>query len=147
MPPKVFCGGTGYELKRIDPERDASEKLVQEKFPVSNGGGGFVLYKYLKDDGSFDYEGYRHAQTEGNKLKLNYVWARQENIAFLSEYLRKTIGQPSFGICHGTRRGMEQEWFRSYLDCEVIGTEISETAEQFSAHDMLGFPQAPSLNG
>jgi len=27
--------------------------------------------------------------------------------------------------------GKEQEWFRKYLNCEVIGTEISPTAEHF----------------
>src|SRR5205085_5045838 len=121
----------GYELRRVDAAREASEELMQSKFPVSNGGGGFALHKYLKGDGSFDYEHYRRAQTEGNKIKLDYVWARRENIAFLSDYITKTIRPPSFGICHGTRRGREQEWFREYLRCEVIGTEISDTAEQF----------------
>jgi hypothetical protein len=121
----------GYELRRIDPERDATEELIQRKFPVRGGNGGLVLHKYLKEDGSFDYERYRQVQTEGNKTKLDYVWVRQENVAFLSEYIRKTVGQPRLGICHGTRRGKEQEWFRQYLGCEVIGTEISDTAEQF----------------
>jgi hypothetical protein len=121
----------GYDLRRIDAAREASEELIQNKFPVSNGGGGFALHKYLRDDGSFDYERYRRVQTEGNKIKLDYVWARRENIAFLADYIRKSIGQPRFGICHGTRRGKEQEWFREYLRCEVIGTEISDTAEQF----------------
>jgi hypothetical protein len=121
----------GYELRRIDAEREASEELIRSKFPVQDGDGGFALHRYLKEDGSFDYERYRQAQTEGNKIKLDYVWARKENIAFLSEYIRETIGQPSFGICHGTRRGKEQEWFRENLRCEVIGTEISDTAEQF----------------
>jgi hypothetical protein len=41
------------------------------------------------------------------------------------------VGPVEFGICHGTRRGKEQEWFRKHLGCEVIGTEISDTAEQF----------------
>lgn len=121
----------GYELRRSDAGRDATEELIQRKFPVQDGTGGFVLYKYLKEDGSFDYERYRQVQTEGNKVKLEYVWVRRENIAFLSDYIKKTIGQPGLGICHGTRRGKEQQWFRNYLDCEVIGTEISETAEQF----------------
>ena len=41
------------------------------------------------------------------------------------------IDTVEFGICHGTRRGKEQEWFRKYLGCGVIGTEISDTVEQF----------------
>jgi hypothetical protein len=121
----------GYQLSRIDPQRAVSEELIDRKFPVHKLSTGFVLHEYLKEDGSFDYQKYKQAQIEGNKIKLDYVWVREENISFLSDYLRKTIGLPEFGICHGTRRGKEQEWFRKYLGCEVIGTEISDTAEQF----------------
>ena len=92
---------------------------------------GFVLYPYLRSDGSFDYEKYSQIQKEGNKRKIENVWVIEENIAFLSNYIRKIIATPRFGICHGTRRGKEQEWFRNYLNCEVIGTEISNTAEKF----------------
>jgi len=55
----------------------------------------------------------------------------EDNIAFLANYLKTTVGQLKFGICHGTRRGMEQQWFRKYLGCEVIGTEISKSATEF----------------
>jgi len=55
----------------------------------------------------------------------------EENIAFLSEYIKNLKILPKFGICHGTRRGKEQEWFRKYLNCEVIGTELSDTATSF----------------
>ena len=121
----------GLEVRRIDASREESERLVQQKFPGKHETSGFVLHQYLREDGSFDYERYRRAQTEGNRIKLEYVWAREENISFLSDYILRVIGQPRFGICHGTRRGKEQEWFRKYLGCEVIGTEISDTAEQF----------------
>ena len=50
---------------------------------------------------------------------------------YLSEYIRKNINIVKFGLCHGTRTGKEQEWFRKYLSCDVVGTEISETATQF----------------
>lgn len=92
---------------------------------------GFLLYQYLKADGSFDYEKYRQIQNEGNKSKIESVWVIEENIAFLSNYIKVNIGMPHFGICHGTRRGKEQEWFKKYLGCEVIGTEISDTADKF----------------
>ncbi|HUV35523.1 MAG TPA: hypothetical protein VMX58_01130 [Patescibacteria group bacterium] len=92
---------------------------------------GYTLHTYLKPDGSFDYEKYRWIQIEGNKKKIDIVWVLEENIAFLADYIKNAIGIPQFGICHGTRNGKEQEWFRKYLGCEVIGTEISETAEQF----------------
>jgi hypothetical protein len=75
---------------------------------------------------------YRRVQTLGNKQKLHRVWAVEENIQYLSEYLVKRLGAPRLGICHGTRRGAEQCWFRKYLcNCDVFGTEISDTASQF----------------
>lgn len=92
---------------------------------------GYVLHQYLKDDGTFDYEKYCEIQQKGNKNKINNIWAIEENIAFLSNYLNLRMDSIQFGICHGTRRGKEQEWFSKYLGCKVIGTEISDTATQF----------------
>lgn len=92
---------------------------------------GFKLFDYRKDDGSFDYDKYRATQQAGNLRKLAQTWVIEGNIKFLSDYLANSIGPVSFGICHGTRRGNEQKWFREYLSCEVIGTEISESATQF----------------
>jgi hypothetical protein len=106
----------GYEIRK---------RQYQEDNPL------FHVYKYSRPDGSFDYEEYRRIQTEGNRRKIEWVWAVEENIAFLADYIRRIVRAPALGICHGTRRGKEQEWFRKYLGCEVIGTEISDTAKQF----------------
>lgn len=92
---------------------------------------GYYLHKYLDDNGNFDYDQYKKIQEKGNKEKINLVWAQEENIQFLSQYLKKNLPTIDFGICHGTRRGLEQVWFRKYLHTEVIGTEISDTANQF----------------
>lgn len=107
----------GYDLRRIDSDYEEAPR--------------YALYPYLKRDGSFDYEMYRGIQEAGNKKKIDNVWVIEDNIAFLSQYIRNLIQIPRFGICHGTRRGKEQEWFRKYLNCEVIGTEISATAASF----------------
>jgi hypothetical protein len=64
--------------------------------------------------------------------RLTYIIVSYDNIKFLAEYLTTIISNPEFGICHGTRRGNEQKWFRENLNCEVIGTEISSTADQFA---------------
>ena len=88
----------------------------------------YQLYQYS------GYEQYKKIQVACNKEKLTAgQWVVKKNIAFLSEYLKKRIHHKlSFGICHGTRSGVEQKWFREYLpDCRVIGTEISDTAKQF----------------
>ena len=107
----------GYELKKIGEQIDKED--------------GYNIYRYYNQDGEFDYDKYRDAQTAANKKKLDNVWVREENIEFLADYVGKTVGEPRFGICHGTRRGKEQEWFIKYLGCEVIGTEISDTATDF----------------
>jgi hypothetical protein len=110
------AGKLGYEIVR--------------KSPVTRR-AGFELYRYTKPDGSFDYERYKQVQTAGNKEKIGIVWAKEENIAFLSDYISRHLGKVEFGLCHGTRRGQEQAWFKQYLKCDVLGTEISDTAEQF----------------
>ncbi|MDH3236917.1 MAG: class I SAM-dependent methyltransferase [Deltaproteobacteria bacterium] len=108
----------GYDLRPVSEGYDRSQ--------------GYVLYRFTRPDGSFDLDSYRKIQEEGNKNKLENVWVIEENIAFLADYLKRHIGNPVRGICHGTRRGMEQEWFRKYIPgCDVIGTEISETATRF----------------
>ena len=91
----------------------------------------FKLFEYLDDKGKFDYENYRSIQVEGNHQKINNVWVIRENIDYLSEYLKQNLKTISSGICHGTRRGYEQTWFHENLGCDVIGTEISDTATQF----------------
>lgn len=103
---------------------------IDEVFSNTNS---FGVYSYKKEDGSFDYERYKKVQEDGNKKKIDNVWVLEENIEFLSSYLNKHLGTISHGVCHGTRRGVEQKWFKKYLkgDADVIGTEISETATDF----------------
>jgi len=83
------------------------------------------LHKYK------NYDEYKKVQEEGNKKKINRQYCQKDEIKFLSDYLKTKSTDIKFGICHGTRRGNEQSWFREYLDADVIGTEISETANQF----------------
>lgn len=93
---------------------------------------GFRLYQYLDESGSFDYERYREVQCAGNHRKINNVWVEEENVRFLSNYIREALGSVQFGLCHGTRRGLEQKWFRKYLGCNVLGTEISDSANDYA---------------
>jgi hypothetical protein len=115
-PLRAAAGRLGYEIVRTSP-------IAKHK--------GFELFQYTKPDGSFDYERYRQVQSTGNKEKIGQVWVMEENIAFLSEYIAKHLGRVQFGLCHGTRQGKEQAWFKKYLNCEIVGTEISDTADQF----------------
>ena len=94
-------------------------------------GEGFVQHLYD------DYETYRKVQEEGNKAKLAAQFVKKTHIFYLAEWMAAQGRKPSFGLCHGVRRGKEQSWFRKRLDrvnetaANVIGTDISDTATQF----------------
>ena len=85
------------------------------------------LYKYK------NYDEYKKIQIMGNieGIESNRYWVTENNIKFLSNFLKKEVPNLKFGICHGTRQGKEQELFSKYLDISVIGTEISPTATRF----------------
>jgi hypothetical protein len=75
------------------------------------------------------YSDYVTAQQKANRAKAHKVWVCEENIKFLSEYIAPIL--PVLGLCHGTRGGYEQAWFRKYLPaCEVWGTEIGDASAE-----------------
>lgn len=88
---------------------------------------GLVTHQYP------DYETYRDVQIAGNKAKIRMQFVRESHVEALSDYLGKIFNTIDFGLCHGTRSGREQKWFKSHLrgSPTVIGTEISDTANQF----------------
>lgn len=89
------------------------------------------LHKYKNWLFGFSYRRYRDAQIRANKRKLDIQWIDRDSVAWISARIAERISQPRFGLCHGTRQGNEQTWFREFLDCDVIGTEISDTAHEF----------------
>lgn len=89
------------------------------------------LIKYIDMSGRFDYDLYRSTQENGNKRKIDKIWASEEVVRKLSAFLKSNIKNLRFGLCHGTRRGKEQEWFSKYTGADFLGTEISGTATQF----------------
>jgi hypothetical protein len=103
--------------------REAAE-LAKGKARVEDG---LTLYEYP------DYETYRAVQTACNKAKLKRQFVKESHVVTLSKAIDAAIGPVSFGLCHGTRRGLEQAWFSNHLagNPQVIGTEISDTATDF----------------
>jgi len=74
------------------------------------------------------YEEYVKAQTKTNKSKIKWVYANPEKIRRICE----DNPDCKFVICHGTRNGSEQKFFKKHLpNAEIIGTEISDNAETF----------------
>ena len=79
-------------------------------------------------------------QTETNYRKIDRVFADDKTLKLVVDEIKNNFkSQKVSGICHGTRNGYEQEFFINNLDCEVIGTEISDTAEQFKNTIMWDF--------
>jgi hypothetical protein len=77
------------------------------------------IYKYK------NYAEYKNSQIAANKRKKNNLWAKEENIKAISNYISK-IRILEKGLCHGVRQGWELGWFEKYLQCEIYGTEIGE---------------------
>lgn len=123
----------GFQLKRKLGARLGAEDAARlEQGSVFIGEDGMTLFRY-GGDGTFDLELYRKVQTEANKLKIMNQFVPEEHIAILSRYILDHGAKPVSGICHGTRRGNEQLWFRTYLgpQAKVFGTEIADTATEF----------------
>ena len=81
------------------------------------------IYKYQT------YDEYVDEQTRANKLKLSHIWVQKATM----DQIKQRVLNPKAIICHGTRNGTEQSYLKQiYGDIEIIGTEISETAEQFN---------------
>lgn len=89
------------------------------------------LYQYLDADGNFDYTAYKAAQIKTNHRKIDHVGPPRELIETIATYIKAHVPHVSFALCHGTRRGNEQRYFRECLHAEVMGTEISDTAREF----------------
>lgn len=77
------------------------------------------------------YESYVEAQTATNKQKLNNVWVSERELRQIADYYKTRVRRPTFGICHGVRNGYEVQKLRELLGFNIIGTEISETADLF----------------
>ena len=120
-------------LRRVGYTISPTSNVLVSLDQIYSNSGSHAIFSYTKEDGSFDYDRYRAVQEKGNKEKITQVWAIEDNISFLSDYLKRTVSPIKSGICHGTRRGKEQEWFKKYIgnDVDVIGTEISDTANDF----------------
>ena len=96
------------------------------------------IYKYK------DYEEYKKKQIEANVRKLDRTWVDPASLKNVMKYIQDNCNvTPKTILCHGTRRGLEQEYILDYFkdieDLEVIGTEISHTATQARRHFTLRF--------
>ena len=89
------------------------------------------LFKYSDKNGNFDYKRYKNIQIAANRKKIDKSSIEEKDIEILSDWLIKNVSPLSNGLCHGTRRGLEQEFFHKYTGAHVLGTDISPTAKEF----------------
>ena len=103
-------------------------KLGYRFSKINNSHELFKIYKYNS------YDDYKKTQIFYNKKKINHIWADEENLVKICNFIKKNISRERIkGICHGSRNGFEQKKFKEYLNSEeVIGTDISDTATQFA---------------
>jgi hypothetical protein len=122
---------TGDRISRREFKRFIEDH--SDKIQVKAEGDGEIGLLAYETDGKFDYELYKQIQTMGNKFKLDKQWVGEDHIKILADYINDSPLKPKTGLCHGTRQGFEQKWFREHLKgkVNVIGTEISDTATQF----------------
>ena len=75
-----------------------------------------------------DYDEYVSYQTEANKHKIKNVYVHTNTIKTIVNDKKNADNI----ICHGTRNGAEQKYFKHFFpQAYIVGTEISETASQF----------------
>jgi hypothetical protein len=86
---------------------------------------------YQHDYGTGGFEKYRQVQEFHNRRKLRHVWADENTLAVVADYVRTKVGAPVRGLCHGTRNGFEQRVLSEMIGCPVLGTDISPTASNF----------------
>ena len=113
--------------KKLGPYKRALKDAEEKANATRVEKDGLVTYQYP------DYDTYREVQVAGNKAKLRMQFVPESHIQALSEYVSGVFDKIDFALCHGTRRGNEQAWFKAHLSGNptVIGTEISDTADQF----------------
>ncbi len=87
----------------------------------------FKIHKYK------NYDEYKKTQIFFNKQKINKVWADEKTLKIVSNFLKENIKSEKIkGLCHGSRNGFEQKCFINEIpNAEVIGTDISETANDY----------------
>jgi SAM-dependent methyltransferase len=124
--------GAARDARRGRPDDEGLFKRAAREAEERAGGtarveDGLTLYAYP------DYDTYREVQTAGNKAKLKRQFVKESHVVQLAQAIDAAIGPVRFGLCHGTRRGLEQAWFSAHLsgNPRVLGTEISDTATDF----------------
>lgn len=120
--------------------------IVRKRHETSSNLSGALYYQHIYSGG---YDEYRQEQIRANKAKFDRVWAEKDTLECISQYIETSLYGLHHGnlrgLCHGARNGWEVKWLKERLGCEMIGTDISETAnglEDMVQHDFHDVKEA-----
>ena len=101
-------------------------------FEAESGDECFIPLKFYDDgNGNFDYDNYKELQNGLNKQKIGIKGPSFNRGTNIVKDIQKNIKNIKFGLCHGSRRGDEQNSLSKALYCEVLGTDIADSATDF----------------
>ncbi len=71
-------------------------------------------------------EEYKEIQLRGHYNSREGVWAQEGDIEYITAYLKENfdVSNFSFGICHGSKIGVENGWFEKHLGIKMLGTDL-----------------------
>lgn len=78
-----------------------------------------------------NYDEYKSVQSAKNARQLDVVWATEETMDAVAKDVKTHIRNAKFAIVHGGKAGWEVNALSNRLGIDVIGTDISHTANQF----------------
>lgn len=88
------------------------------------------MEKILKLYNYKNYQEYKDSQKAAYHRKINNIWAKEENIEAISNYIISEM-DPKRALCHGVRQGYEIEWFKKYIPgLDVMGTDIGGSVNE-----------------
>ncbi len=125
----AIFGLTGVILKFI--EHACRKYLRRRGYAVPKRKSVDIDGDYVLAQTDEDYGQYVARQTKGNHEKIDQVWADEQTIDVICDYLKAGSVPIKAGLCHGSRNGTEVRWFEERLGIDVVGTDISDTAAAY----------------
>ena len=90
-----------------------------------------TIGSFSGENGKFDWDLYKGVQQKTSYRKIDNKGPSISRLTLLANHIKENIKNIKFGICHGTRNGVEQKHLRELLNIDVIGTEIADGSGKF----------------
>lgn len=124
----MLLGAINKILNHVGVQVVSRSQLVDKGAPAPSEPTKTLYYQHDYGDGAYD--AYAQAQIDANKLNFKNIWAEELTLEAIADYIERHAGAVKSGLCHGAWNGWEVKWFKERLNCPIIGTDISETANE-----------------